>query len=52
MELALAVLVLLVDRDGGHHDLPDHVARLGERVIRPIGRRDGAGMAARGARNL
>jgi 4-coumarate--CoA ligase (photoactive yellow protein activation family) len=32
----------LVDRDGRHHDLPDHVARLGERVIRPIGRRDGA----------
>ncbi|MES3095660.1 AMP-binding enzyme [Sphingomonas aerolata] len=32
----------LVDCDGRHHDLPDHVARLGERVIRPVGRRDGA----------
>lgn len=31
----------LVDRGGTLVDLPDHVERTGERVLRPIGRRDG-----------
>jgi 4-coumarate--CoA ligase len=32
----------LRDEHGGHHGLPDHVERLGERRLRPTGRRDGA----------
>ncbi|MEG3084310.1 acyl-CoA synthetase [Sphingomonas sp. PB2P12] len=32
----------LVDRDGRYFDLPDHVERIGDRALRPIGRRDGA----------
>lgn len=32
----------LADRDGTHHPLPDHVERIGERGLRPTGRRDGA----------
>lgn len=32
----------LVDRDGRHFDLPDHIARIDDRTVRPIGRRDGA----------
>ncbi len=32
----------LRDAHGGHHDLPDHIERIGDRSLRPIGRRDGA----------
>ena len=32
----------LVDRDGAWVELPDLIARTGERALRPIGRRDGA----------
>lgn len=32
----------LMDRDGRLCDLPDHIERIGDRAIRPIGRRDGA----------
>lgn len=32
----------LVDDQGGRHDLPDHVERIGARSLRPTGRRDGA----------
>lgn len=32
----------LADRAGRVHALPDHVERLGDRTLRPIGRRDGA----------
>lgn len=32
----------LVDRAGRSCDLPDHIERVGERAVRPIGRRDGA----------
>ena len=32
----------LGDRHDRVHDLPDHVERTGERMLRPIGRRDGA----------
>ncbi|RMB39156.1 4-coumarate--CoA ligase [Sphingomonas sp. PP-F2F-G114-C0414] len=32
----------LVDRTGRSFDLPDHIERIGERTLRPIGRRDGA----------
>jgi 4-coumarate--CoA ligase len=32
----------LVDRTGRSCDLPDHIERVGERAVRPIGRRDGA----------
>jgi 4-coumarate--CoA ligase len=32
----------LADRDGTPHPLPDHIERIGERGLRPTGRRDGA----------
>ncbi|MCK8455589.1 AMP-binding protein [Sphingomonas faeni] len=32
----------LRDDRGGRYDLPDHIERIGERSLRPIGRRDGA----------
>ncbi len=32
----------VIDRHGEHWPLPDHVARIGERALRPMGRRDAA----------
>ncbi|RZL72625.1 MAG: acyl-CoA synthetase [Sphingomonas sp.] len=32
----------LVDRYGRFYDLPDYVERIGDRALRPVGRRDGA----------
>ena len=32
----------VVDRKGKSHALPDHIERIGDRDIRPVGRRDGA----------
>lgn len=32
----------ILDRKGARHALPDHIERVGDRRIRPVGRRDGA----------